>query len=300
MNIVYRENISAVGRGSEPYRYLDVEPLTGGLGAELFGVNIGDDLPDAAIAEIRRALLEYQVIFFRDQEMTPEQHRDFGRRFGELHVHEYVKGLDAFPEVMRIIKTEADTYNFGGTWHSDVTYHETPPLGSILYALEMPEVGGDTLFANQYLAYETLSDGMKDLWDGRTATHSSEPIYGKSGAFNKRYQGGASMAKPETEMPVIETEQPIFRTHPETGRKCLFVNGNFTTRLAGLSEADSAPILGRLYQHATAPEFCCRFRWKKGSVAFWDNRCVQHYAVNDYAGQRRVMHRVTVMGDRPV
>lgn len=300
MNVVYRENISMAGRDAAPYRYLRVNPLTGGLGAELFGVNLAETLADDVISEIRRALLEFQVIFFRDQDMTPEQQRDLGKRFGELHVHEYVKGLDDTPEVMRIIKTEADTYNFGGTWHSDVTYHETPPLGSILFALEVPDVGGDTLFANQYLAYETLSDGMKELLEGRTATHSSEPIYGKTGAFNMRYQGSASMSKPKNDMPIIETEQPIFRTHPETGRKALYVNGNFTIRIAGLPEADSAPILQRLYQHATAPDFCCRFRWKKGSVAFWDNRCVQHYAVNDYAGQRRVMHRVTVIGDRPV
>jgi len=299
MNVVYRDNISLTGRDSAPYQYLQVKPMTGALGAELFGVDLGQTLDDAVIAEIRRALLEFQVIFFRDQEMTPEQHRDFGKRFGELHVHEYVKGLDAYPEIIRIIKTESDTKNFGGTWHSDVTYHTTPPLGSILYALEVPEVGGDTLFASQYLAYETLSDGMKDLLDGRTATHSAEPIYGKAGAFNQRYEGSSTMTKPEEEAPVLVTDQPIFRTHPETGRKALYVNGNFTTRIAGLSEADSAPILQRLYLHCTAPDFCCRFRWEKGSVAFWDNRCVQHYAVNDYAGQRREMHRVTVIGDAP-
>ena len=299
MNVVYRDNVTLTGRNHAPYRHLQVKPVTGALGAELFDVDLGGPLSDEVIAEIRRALLEFQVIFFRDQDMTPEQHLAFGRRFGDLHVHEYVKGLDEHPEIIRIIKTEKDTKNFGGTWHSDVTYHPTPPLGSILYALEVPEVGGDTLFASQYLAYETLSDGMKDLLDGRTATHSAEPIYGKTGAFNMRYSDSTTMVKPDQESPVLVSEQPIFRTHPETGRKALFVNGNFTTGIAGLSEADSAPILQRLYLHCTAPDFCCRFRWEKGSVAFWDNRCVQHYAVNDYAGQRRVMHRVTVIGDAP-
>lgn len=173
MNVVYRDNISLTGRDSAPYQYLQVKPMTGALGAELFGVDLGQTLDDAVIAEIRRALLEFQVIFFRDQEMTPEQHRDFGKRFGELHVHEYVKGLDAYPEIIRIIKTESDTKNFGGTWHSDVTYHTTPPLGSILYALEVPEVGGDTLFASQYLAYETLSDGMKEMLAPLRAVNSS-------------------------------------------------------------------------------------------------------------------------------
>jgi taurine dioxygenase len=298
MNIAYRENISMPHQDDAPYLHLEARPMTGGLGAELFGVDLGSALDDDVIAEIRRALLQYQVIFFRDQEMTPKQHRDFGKRFGELHIHEYVKGLDAVPEVMPVIKTATDTFNFGGTWHSDVTYHTTPPLGSILYALEAPEVGGDTVFANQYLAYETLSDGMKELLEGRKAVHSAEPIYGKTGAFSSRYKQGSSMAAKPVEA-VLESQHPIFRTHPETGRKSLYVNGNFVVSLAGLPAIESAPILQRLYQHATAPEFCCRFRWRKGSVAFWDNRCVQHYAVNDYTGQRRVMHRVTVMGDQP-
>jgi taurine dioxygenase len=262
MNIAYRENISMTHQDASPYQHLEVKPLTGGLGAELFGADLGSALGDDVISEIRRALLQYQVIFFRDQEMTPEQHRDFGKRFGDLHIHEYVKGLDAVPEVMPVIKTEAD------------------------------------MFANQYLAYETLSDGMKELLEGRKAVHSAEPIYGKTGAFSSRYKQGASMATKPVEV-VLESQHPIFRTHPETGRKSLYVNGNFVVNLAGLSAIESAPILQRLYQHATTPEFCCRFRWRKGSVAFWDNRCVQHYAVNDYTGQRRVMHRVTVMGDQP-
>ena len=299
MNVAYRENISAIGPESSQYRHLQVSPLTGALGAELFGIDLSEALDDEVIAEIRQALLEYQVIFFRDQKMTPTQHRDFGRRFGELHVHEYVRGLDDVPEVMPVVKKETDKFNFGGTWHSDVSYHETPPLGSILYGLEVPPVGGDTLFANMYLAYETLPDGMKDLLRDRKAVNSSAPIYGQGGAYDAKYQAGTGMAVREDEPDIVEAEHPIFRTHPETGRKSLYVNANFVTRISGLSEEDSAPILQRLYDHATVPDFCCRFRWETGSVAFWDNRCVQHYAVNDYAGQRRVMHRVTVMGTRP-
>ena len=298
MNIAYRENIAAREDAAD-YRFLEVRPLTGALGAELFGVDLSEDLPDEAIAEIRAALLRHLVVFFRGQRLAPERHRAFGRRFGELHIHEYVKGMDDFPEVMRVVKTEADRFNFGGTWHSDVSYHATPPLGSILYALEVPATGGDTLFANQYLAYETLSDGTRDLLEGRRAVHSAEAIYGAAGAFDGRYKSGAGMAVRETPAAFDESEHPVFRTHPETGRKALYVNGNFTTRLSGMTAEESAPILQRLHAHATIPDFCCRFRWEAGSVAFWDNRCVQHYAVNDYAGKRRVMHRVTVMGDRP-
>ena len=299
MNIVYRENVGTAVTDLSGYRQLQIAPLTGALGAELSGVDLGGPLDDSVIAEIRQALLDYQVIFFRDQSMTPQQHRDLGKRFGRLHVHEYVNGLDEVPEVMPVIKTETDRFNFGGTWHSDVSYHPTPPLGSILYALEVPEFGGDTLFANMYLAYETLPEGLKDLLGGRKAVNSSARIYGQGGAYDAKYRAGTGMAVREDEPEIVEAEHPIFRTHPETGRKSLYVNANFVTRISGMSEADSAPILDRLYQHATVPDFCCRFRWRPGSVAFWDNRCVQHYAVNDYAGQRRVMHRVTVVGDRP-
>ena len=299
MTIAYRENIAAHSAEAPDYTHIAARPLTGGLGAEISGVDLSGDLPDEVVAEIRQALLNHLVIFFRDQSLTPEQHRAFGSRFGPLHVHEYVKGLEECPEVIRIVKTETDRFNFGGTWHTDVSYHETPPLGSILHALEVPDVGGDTMFANMYLAYETLSDGMKDLLGHREAVHSSEPIYGATGAFNAKYRSGAGTAVPSAPVPIIESRHPVCRTHPETGRKALYVNSNFTVRFAGMTEAESAPILAQLHAHATLPEFCCRFRWQPGSIAFWDNRCVQHYAVNDYAGRRRVMHRVTVMGDRP-
>ncbi len=299
MNVAYRHDVGNALRDVGSYSHIEVSPLTGTIGAVLGGVDLAAPLDDVVVAEIRRALLENLVVFFRDQTLTPERLRDVGRRFGELHVHEFVKGLPECPEVIEILKTEDERVNFGGTWHSDVTYHDTPPLGSILYALEVPEAGGDTLFANQYLAYETLSEGLREMLEGRKAVHSAAPIYGTQGSFAARYGEDAGTALQPNEDHLREIEHPIFRTHPETGRKGLYVNGNFTIRLAGLSEAESRPILERLYVHATMPDFCCRFRWRPGSVAFWDNRAVQHYAVNDYPGQRRRMHRVTVLGDRP-
>ncbi len=299
MNIAYRQDVANALRDGDDYRHIEVLPLTGTIGAELRGVDLSTRLDDEVVAEIRRALLENLVIFFRDQALTPVGLRTLGRRFGELHVHEFVKGLPECPEIIEILKTEEERVNFGGTWHSDVTYHETPPLGSILHALEVPEHGGDTLFANMYLAYETLSEGLREMLEGRTAVHGAAPIYGARGSFAERYGEAAGTAIRPNEDELGEIEHPIFRTHPETGRKGLYVNGNFTIRLSGLTEAESAPILQRLYAHATTPDLCCRFRWRPGSVAFWDNRCAQHYAVNDYPGQRRRMLRVTVLGDRP-
>jgi taurine dioxygenase len=280
------------------YRTFDLSRIAGALGAEIHGVDLAMPLADATLAEIRQALLDHLVIFFHDQHLTPEQHLAFGRRFGDLQIHDYVDGMPDYPEILDVRKEEHETGgNFGGAWHSDVTYLEEPALGSILYAREVPACGGDTLFANMYTAYDTLSEGMKRMLGGMTAVHSARRAYGVRSSY---FPGGQrSMKIRRSNAAEREVEHPVVRTHPETGRKALFVNGTFTIRFADMTEQESAPLLEYLYRHAVRPEFTCRFRWRRNAIAFWDNRCLQHYAINDYHGQRRVMHRVTVNGDRP-
>ena len=282
---------------------IDVRPVAGALGAEIHGIDLGKSLSNRQFDTIHQAFLDHQVIFFRDQQITPEQHMAFGRRFGDLDIHPFAAGLDDYPEVLPVIKEASDhSGNFGGTWHSDVTFYEKPALGSILYALEVPDYGGDTMFANQYLAYETLSEGMRRMLDGLKAVHNASRAYGteNSRTTNRVRDRSQTSMKIRTGADAEqEMVHPVVRTHPETGRKGLFVNHVFTRRFDGWTEAESQPLLDFLYAHATRPEFTCRFRWAKGSIAFWDNRCVQHYALNDYHGQRRHMHRVTICGDRP-
>ncbi len=283
------------------YQTLDVKPISGALGAIVEGVDLSRDLDNATTSDLHQALLDHCVIFFRDQHLSPDKHLRLGRRFGTLNVHEFVGAMPGHPEIIVVAKNETDTKNFGGGWHSDVTYLDEPALGSILYALEVPEYGGDTMFANQYLAYDALSPGMQRMLDGLTAIHSARNIYG-TGADNDyaRLQGLTAMKILRSEAAHRETEHPVVRTHPKTGRKCLYVNRNFTVRFKDMTVEESRPLLNYLFEHAVRPEFTCRFRWEAGSIAFWDNRCVQHYALNDYHGQRRVMHRVTINGDRPV
>ena len=275
----------------------EIVPVAGALGAEIHGVHLSENLDDTLISDIRQALLDHLVIFFRDQELSPEQHLAFAQRFGELDDHDFVKGLPDYPHILHLVKEADETgINFGGTWHSDVTYQEAPALGSILYALDVPPVGGDTLFANQFLAYETLSDGMKELLDGLMCIHSAKGIFGLDSYADKKFK---HMAVEPSEKADEEVEHPVVRTHPESGRKGLFVNRNFSTRFKGMTPEESAPLMNYLFEHSKREAFTCRFRWEKGSIAFWDNRSVMHFALNDYPGYRREMHRVTIAGDRP-
>ncbi len=278
---------------------ISVNRIAGALGAEVSGVDLSQPLSDATIGQIRSALLDNLVLFFDHQHLTPEQHLAFGRRFGQLQIHDYVEAMPGYPEILKVRKEPEERRNFGGGWHTDVSYLERPSLGSVLYALEVPEYGGDTMFANQYLAYETLSDGMKAMLDGLTAVHSARRPYGLNSARAQEY-GPSSMRFNFSEAAEAETLHPVVRTHVETGKKALYVNRTFTNRFKDMTEAESAPLLDFLCQHAVRPEFTCRFRWRPGSVAFWDNRVVQHNAINDYHGQRRLMHRVTIEGERPV
>jgi taurine dioxygenase len=279
---------------------IKVKRIAGALGAELEGVNLAEPLGNDTFAAVHRALLDHCVIFFRDQVMTPDQQVAFARRFGAISIHPYAAAVEGHPQVMRVFKEKDDKVNFGGGWHSDMTFLEKPPLGSVLYAKEVPPQGGDTMFANQYLAYEALSAGMKRTLDGLNAVHSANAQYGVDGMSEANRHNDQRSMKPKTsEDAKAEMIHPVVRTHPETGRKALYVNIGFTQRFEGWTKEESRPLLRWLYEHCAKPEFTCRFAWDKNAVAFWDNRCTQHYALNDYHGHRREMHRVTVEGDRP-
>jgi alpha-ketoglutarate-dependent taurine dioxygenase len=271
-----------------------VHPIAGTLGAEISGIDLSKDLDDATIAAIRRAWLEHLVIFFRDQELTPQRFLEFGRRFGEPIEYPFVTGLPETPEVIPVLKLEHEQVNFGGIWHSDTTYLEVPPMASMLIAREVPAAGGDTEFANMYMAYDTLSDGMKRLLDPLTAVNSSALADVSRTREDRLKDSGRRDAAKH-----YEAEHPVVRVHPETGRKALYVNVAHTERFSSMTREESLPLLRYLFQHQVRSEFTCRFRWQPGSIAFWDNRCAQHNAINDYPGRRRLMHRLTLAGDRP-
>jgi taurine dioxygenase len=273
---------------------LEVRPIAGSIGAEIHGIDLNKDLDDETIAAIRRIWLDHCVIFFRDQALPPTQFLSFGKRFGNVVEYPFIKGLEECPEIIPVIKLEHEKTNFGGVWHSDTSYLEVPPMATMLIARETPPRGGDTMFANTYLAYETLSDGMKRLLDGLIAINSSA----KADATRTREDRVRETRRSDAKQEYVG-EHPIVRTHPETGRKALYCNVAHTLRFKDMTVEESAPILGYLYQHQTRPEFTCRFSWKPGSLACWDNRCALHNPINDYHGYRRVMHRLTLAGEKP-
>ena len=273
---------------------LEVQPIAGALGAEISGVDLSEDLADDTVAAIRRAWLEHLVLFFRDQALSPARFLAFGRRFGDPIEYPFVKGLDDFPEIIPVVKLEHERVNFGGIWHSDTAYLEVPPMASMLVAREVPPAGGDTLFANMYLAYEALSVGMRRLLDGLVAINSSAKADATRTREDRVKAGAGAGATRE-----YVAAHPVVRVHPETGRKALYVNVAHTVGFADMTPEESAPLLDYLLRHQVRPEFTCRFRWRPGSIAFWDNRCAQHNPINDYHGFRRLMHRLTLAGDRP-
>lgn len=275
------------------YQRITVSPIAGALGAEIGGVDTAADLDDETVAEIRRALLEHLVIFFRDQELPVDRHKVFSRRSGELFVHpNYQLGQDD-KETVYLLRKPGDTSVAGEFWHADTTMMKTPPMGAILYALDVPDYGDDTIFANQYLAYETLSGGMKDLLDGLNAVHSDIRVAGPQAGVNAKR---SSQVREDNDWRETVSVHPVVRTHPETGRKCLFVNPVDTTRLEGMTEAESAPLLNTLFARQNKPEFTCRFAWRKGSIAFWDNRCTLHLAIHDRPDAGRHMQRTQIAG----
>jgi alpha-ketoglutarate-dependent taurine dioxygenase len=273
---------------------LDVRPLSGALGAEILGIDLAHDLGEETVAAVRAAWLEHLVIFFRQQTLSPAQFLHAARRFGEPVEYPFVKGLEGFPQITPVIKLEHEKINFGGLWHSDTAYLERPPMATMLIARETPPRGGDTLFANMYRAYETLSEGMRRMLDGLVVVNSSA----KADVTRTREDRVRDSAKDDARQEYV-AEHPVVRTHPETGRKALYANGGHALRFRDMTVEESAPLLSYLFSHATRPEFTCRFRWEVGSIALWDNRCTQHNPVNDYHGFRRVMHRVTLKGDVP-
>jgi|TARA_X000000368_G_scaffold46575_1_gene33351 taurine dioxygenase len=277
------------------FQNIEVFPTAGALGAQIENVNLSDDLSEEVVNEIYDALLTYQVIFFRDQEFDPKSQKAFAKKIGNPIVYPFVKSLEDFPEITPILKKETDVNNFGGIWHSDTTYQAEPPMGTMLYGIEIPKYGGDTEWSNQYLAYESLSDGMKKFLDTLEAVN----ISGKARVAKTRsdIMKHASVGLKGDELKAIH---PVVRTHPETKKKSLYVNEAHTTNFVGMTEEESTPILEFLFKHQIKSEFTCRFQWKPGSVAIWDNRCTMHNPINDYHGQRRLMHRITFAGDKPM
>ena len=273
---------------------ITASPVAGALGAEISGINLAEDLSDDQIAEVRQALLTHRVIFFRDQDITPHQQLAFAKRFGEVVEYPMVKGLEECPEIVPVVKLAHETANFGGMWHADTTYLECPPMGAILVARELPPYGGDTMWANMVMAYETLSDGMKEMLSDLIGISSSA----KAEVTKSREDRMADAAKVE-ENTELRAEHPVVRTHPETGEKALFVNYGHTIGFKGMTIEESQPILDYLFEHQHRPEFTCRLQWRPGTIAFWDNRATHHNPINDYHGFKRVMHRIPIAGEKP-
>ena len=271
---------------------IEAKRISGALGAELSGVDLSRALSHSDFKEIKRLWLEHLVIFFRGQKLNEEQYMAFAGQFGEPVEYPMVKGLPGFPKIIEVKKLEHERIPFGGIWHTDTAYLERPPMASMLLAREIPPFGGDTLFANMYLAYENLSEGLKGLLSNLKAINSSKKADASKTREDRIKTDGAQQSD-------FEAEHPVVRTHPETGRKALYVNSGHTVRFAGWTEEESAALLRYLYDWQIKPEFTCRFVWQPGSIALWDNRCAQHNPVNDYHGYRRVMHRITLAGDTP-
>ena len=278
---------------TERYQTIDVRPVAGALGAEIHGVDLSDEVPGEQFAEIRRAFGDYGVIFFRDQALKPEQHIAFAERWAPIDVNRFFTHVDGYPQIAQVLKEPDQRDNIGSGWHTDHSYDVEPAMGSILYALEVPESGGDTMFSSMYRAYETLSDGLKSVLEGLKARHSSRHVFGAARAR----RGDDTVGRiTNPHLATQDAVHPVVIRHPETGRKALYVNPGFTLGFDGWTDEESRPLLDHLYAHASRPDFTCRFRWEPGSIAFWDNRATWHRALNDYPGQRRLMHRVTVRG----
>ncbi len=281
---------AAVAAACQPFT---VKPLTPTIGAEVHDIDLATPLDAATLAALRQTLLEWKVIFFRNQNITTEQHLAFARNFGELEVHPFAPQKPGFPEILPITH-DKDNKGKENRWHSDVTWRECPSLGSILRSLEVPDVGGDTLFSDMYAAYDNLPDDIKAELDGKTAIHDFAHF---RIAMRQRGKSEAEIEEMNKKYPMVE--HPVFRTHPETGRKGIYVNGAFTQRIVGMDKDKSDAMLAYLYAQAATPEYQCRFRWAVNSLAFWDNRACQHYAASDYWPAVRRMERATIIGDRP-
>jgi taurine dioxygenase len=277
-------------------RQIEVRPIAGALGAEIHNVDVSQELDAATIGDIRQALLEHCVIFFRNQHLDAERHKAFTRRFGALFIHPNYRGMQSDPELIVITREPGDKHIVGEDWHADTTMVAEPPMGAILYAVEVPPYGGDTLFANQYQAYESLSEGMQQLLSRLKGVHSDRTVAGPRANRNAQR---STKVREDAEWRETVSTHPVVVTHPETGRKLLYVNRSYTQGFEGMTEEESRPLLEYLLEHGHRPEFTCRFRWEPGSIAFWDNRCCKHLAIHDAGPFRRVMRRTQICGARP-
>ncbi|MBH67631.1 MAG: taurine dioxygenase [Rhodospirillaceae bacterium] len=273
------------------YQTISVLPLSGAMGAEITGVDLSRNLSNRTLKEIQRAFLEYLVIVFHDQFLNPADYKLFAQKFGELVPYPFVEGLLEHPEIFEIRKEPGEKRNFGGNWHSDMSFTRIPPLGTMLYALEVPSKGGDTMLTNLYLAYENLSEGMKSILNSMQGEYSAA----------LKHAGGREAVMNATRFEIQNLDRadeasfhPIVRIHPETGKRALYVSSGHLSRFKDMTVEESKPILNFLRDHATQPDFTCRVNYRKGSLVLWDNRCTQHRALNDYHGERRVMHRLTI------
>lgn len=271
---------------------IEIKPMSAALGAEIAGLDLASPLHERDVSEVRRVLADRGVVVFRDQALTEAQHIALARQFGAINVNRFFAHVEGYPEIALVTKEPDQKRNIGGQWHTDHSYDEAPALGSMLYAREVPQVGGDTMFASMYAAYDSLSDGFKRTLEGLRAVHSSRHVFGKRRDDDLKGRLG------NPELATQDASHPVVITHPDSGRKALYVNPNFTLRIEGWTDEESAPLLNYLYQHGARPEFTCRLKWRAGSLAFWDNRATWHYALNDYHGDRRLMHRITIEGQR--
>lgn len=275
--------------------HFDVSPLTPFIGAEVTGLDLSRPIPEATLKDLRATWLERKVLFFRDQQLTPDEQVAFAQQFAEVEKYPFLKGIDGHTLVAPILKLPHEQVNFGGMWHSDTTYLERPAMGAVLYAVEIPPVGGDTIWCNMVTAWEGLPEHLKALVKDLKVVNSSA----KADISKTREDRIRDAADPEAPSAFVNIH-PLVRIHPETGERILYANEAHAERFDGWTEAESAPLLHQLYLHQRKPEFQCRFRWTAGAVAIWDNRSTQHYPINDYHGHRRLLHRVSLKGDRPV
>ena len=275
---------------------MEIARLTPAIGAEIKGLNLADPLSNTGWEGVHDALLKHQVLVFRDQDLTADAMVALARRFGPIGAYPFLKSLEGHPEITEVIKEADEKINFGGLWHTDTSYLEQPPMGSLLYAKEVPPFGGDTLFANMYLAYETLSPALQQWLRRLKVVNRSD----KAAAAATQVEQIGRIAAKQDARPVYEAIHPLVRTHPVTGRLSLYAHIGHSVRFEGMTEEESAPMLNFLYQHQIKPEFQCRIAWRPGTLTVWDNRCTLHNAMNDYHGQRRHMWRITIEGDRPV
>jgi taurine dioxygenase len=278
------------------YKTIQALPLTPALGAEISGIDIAAGVDDEQFAELRRAFVDFGVIFLRDQDITPEQHIAFAERWGKINVNRFFRAVDDYPLIAEVRKEADQKSNIGSAWHTDHSYDQCPAMGSILYAREVPSVGGDTMFASMYAACDALSDGLRKMLSGMRAVHSSRHAFGE-GAYVGADLDDIGGRLGNTAAATQDALHPVIIRHPLSGRPALYVNGDFTVNFEGWSRDESQPLLDYLYAHARQNEFTCRFRWRKGSMAIWDNRATHHCALNDYQGERRLMHRITIEGE---